>query len=133
MASQDTNIGLAKYLDGIGLEAVEKANPTKEVFGRAIEIFECEPKIYMAPPTDQASFSEKVGKLHRVTMDEQVAVNHNELGLLHVQHCIVGVDEDHKAKQRLFIRENFLRVGSIVIELSQSFSKTPKFKDLKKK
>ena len=133
MASQDTNIGLAKYLDGIGLDAVEKANPTKEVYGRTIKAYGCKPKIYMAPPTDPAGFSEKTGKILKITKEGEASYNTNELSLLYVQHCIVGVDEDHKAKQRLFIRENILRLSNPLKNLTDSFSKDFEDEDLKKK
>ena len=92
MASQDTNIGLAKYLHGIELEAVVKANPTKEVFGRAAKIYGCEPKIYMSYPVHQASFAEELGKAGYVNNGVPM-LNGAKALELYVRYCIVGVDE----------------------------------------
>ena len=47
MASQETKIALAKFLNGIGKEAVEKANPTKEVYCRVIIAYGSKPKLYI--------------------------------------------------------------------------------------
>ena len=133
MASQETKIALAKFLDGIGLDAVEKANPTKEVYCRVIKAYGSKPKLYMAPPTDPVGFSEEEGKVLKITKDGEASYNVGELMLLYVRHCIVGVNQEHIDRQREFIHRDILRLSKPLKNLTDSFSKDFEDEDFKKK